>query len=669
VDPRNFFAELKRRNVYKVAVAYTVVGWLLVQIATQVFPFFEIPTWAVRLVVLVIIIGFPIALIIAWAFELTPEGLKRSEGADAAPARASTHRAWIYVVIAAGMISIGLFFLGRYLNLEQRENAEVPAKSIAVLPFENLSEEKGNAYFAEGIQDEILTRLAKIADLKVISRTSTHRYKSSPEDLPKIAQQLGVAHILEGSVQKAGDQVRVTVQLIRTATDAHLWAETYDRKLTDIFAVESEIAENIAKSLRARLTGAEQQAVAAKPTENPEAYEAYLRGLALWNKLQTSPQDLETTTLYFARAVQLDPKFVLAWAHLCAAHTFNYAEFDRTPQRLSQAKQALDNAMRLAPELGDTQFALGMYRYRGLGDYEGALAAFQKARDQAANRVEAIEFSAYVKRRQGKWNDALRLHDESLKLDPRNPILLSEAALTYRALRRFNGAHALVDRALEIESNSALLLVQKAEIYAAEGDLTAAGRVLERVPLDGRDPILFTARLRYWMFLRQYDEAIRETQHVIDGVEKLPKAFVASYRAWLGIVRTLAGDIATAKSDLNQARDELVSIRAQGDTGLYVARNLILVSGFLGDKAVVDREAAQLSDEIKNDAFSGPDLTNALAQARAHLGETDTAIAAVKDLLNFPGERSLTPALLRADPLWDPLRREQRFQKLANSHP
>jgi TolB-like protein/Tfp pilus assembly protein PilF len=620
--------------------------------------------------VLAIIIGFPISLVIAWAFEATPEGIKRTGVADLMPtARSPKRHAWIFVVIVGAALSVALFFIGRYTGRNAASTPELPAKSIAVLPFDNLSRDPDNAYFAEGVQDEILTRLAKVSDLKVISRTSTHRYKSSPEDLPKIAQQLGVAHILEGSVQKAGDRVRVTVQLLRAASDSHLWAETYDRKLTDIFAVESEIAENIAKSLRARLTGTEQQAVAAKPTENPEAYEAYLRGLALWNKLQTSPEDLETTVLYFSRAVELDPKFALAWAYLCVAHTFAYAEVDRSSQNLSQAKEALDTAMRLAPESGDTQFALGVYRYRGLGDYDGALGAFQKARDQAANRVEAIEFSAYVKRRQGKWNDALRLHNESLELDPRNPILLSEAALTYRALRRFNEAHALVDRALEIEPNSTVLLVQKAEIYAAEGDITAAGRLLERVPPDGRVPILFVARLRYWMFLRQYEEAIWASQHVIDGMERLPKAVVASYRAWLGVVRALAGDSATAKSDLNQARDELASIRAQGDTSLHVARNLILASGFLGDKAAVDREAARLSEQIKNDAFSGPSLTQVFAVARAHLGEIDAAIAAVKNLLNLPGDASLTPALLRADPLWDPVRNDPRFQKLCEEKP
>ena len=262
----NFFAELKRRNVYKVAVGYAVVGWLLIQVATQVFPFFEIPNWGVRLVVLLIVVGFPIALVIAWAFELTPGGIKRTEEADRVYPGRSRGRAWIYVVISAGLLSAGLFFLGRYTAPNENKIGNVPAKSIAVLPFENLSRDPDNAYFAEGIQDEILTRLAKVADLKVISHTSTQRYKSSPDNLPQIAKELGVAHILEGSVQKSQDQVRVNVQLINAATDAHLWADSFDRKLIDIFAVESEIAAKVADILKAKLTGAEQHAISMQPT-------------------------------------------------------------------------------------------------------------------------------------------------------------------------------------------------------------------------------------------------------------------------------------------------------------------------------------------------------------------------------------------------------------------
>src|SRR4026209_2310016 len=310
----SFFAELKRRNVYKVAVGYAGVGWLLIQVATQVFPFFEIPNWGVRLIVLLIVVGFPIALVIAWAFELTPGGIKRTEEADLVYPGRSRGRAWIYVVISAGLLSAGLFFLGRYTAPNENKIGNVPAKSIAVLPFENLSRDPDNAYFAEGIQDEILTRLAKVADLKVIARTSTQRFKSAPDDLQQIAKQLGVTNILEGSVQKVADQVRVNVQLINAVTDAHLWAETYDRKLTDIFAVESEIAQAVAQALQATLTGSEKRSIAKKPTENPEAYELYLKGRFFWNK--RTGVDLRKAIEYFQQAIAKDPNYALAYAGL-----------------------------------------------------------------------------------------------------------------------------------------------------------------------------------------------------------------------------------------------------------------------------------------------------------------------------------------------------------------
>ncbi len=666
MDPRNFLTELKRRSVYKVAVTYAVVAWLLVQIATQVFPFLQIPDWAIRLIIMLVALGFPIALVIAWAFELTPEGLKRTETAESLPRRKRDH-AWIYIVVIGLALSLGLFFLGRYTSPHPPAIAPTSSKSIAVLPFENLSTDKENAFFADGIQDEILTRLAKIGDLKVISRISTQRYKSSPDDLPKIAQQLGVAHILEGSVQKSADKVRVTVQLIAATTDSHLWAETYDRSLTDIFAVESEVAEKIAGSLRARLTGAEQAAVSAKPTDNPEAYEAYLHGLALWNRLQTSPRDLDNTILYFARAVQLDPEFALAWASLSAAQIFTYAEFDRTPQRLAKAKESLDAALRLAPEAGETQFALGLYRYRGLTSYDGALAAFSKARSDASSRVEALEFSAYVKRRQGKWDDALALHAQSQELDPRNTILLSEAALTHRALRRFEEALRLLDRALEIEPNSFSLLIQKAEIRQAQGNLETATSLLAAVPVDGQDPIFLDARLHQWRLLRQYAQAIDVLHRLLNAPENLPQSFVSHYRASLGMMEALAGQTAAAKTDLSRAREELVALRAQGDKRDDIAIDLILIAGFLGDKAAVEHEAALAQPTIEHEAMDGPGLESALAVAQTQMGEKDVAIANVKHLLTINGWNALTPALLRLDPFWDPLRSDPRFEKL--SHP
>src|SRR5881296_494002 len=322
----NFFGELKRRNVYKVAVAYIVAGWALSQGIAQVFPVFDIPNWIIRLIVLLIVIGFPIALILAWAFELTPQGIKRTETADAMPetARQKKHT-WIYVVVIAGLFSIGLFFLGRYTAspVDSREGGRLgepslPHKSIAVLPFDNLSRDPDNAYFCEGLQDEILTRLAKVADLKVISRTSTQHFKSAPENLPQIAKQLGVAHILEGSVQKSNDQVRVNVQLINALSDAHLWADTYDRKLIDIFAVESEIAKTIADTLQAKLSGSEKTAMAKKPTVNPEAYELYLKGRFFWNK--RTGDDLRKAIEYFNQATSKDPNYALAYAGLADSY-------------------------------------------------------------------------------------------------------------------------------------------------------------------------------------------------------------------------------------------------------------------------------------------------------------------------------------------------------------
>jgi TolB-like protein len=346
MNPKNFFGELKRRNVYKVAVAYAIVGWLVVQIATQVFPFLEIPTWVVRLVIALVAIGFPIALVIAWAFELTPEGIKHTEdvhsfdsrshhGGQAGqvpPAgRASKKRTWIYVVIVGTAFSIGLFFIGRYTgpNTTSAVRTDLPGKSIAVLPFDNLSRDPDNAYFAEGVQDEILTRLAKVADLKVISRTSTQRFKSAPSDLRDIARQLGVMHILEGSVQKANDQVRVNVQLINALTDAHLWADTYDRKLIDIFSVESEIAKTIADTLQAKLTSSEKQMMAAQPTSDTAAYELYHKGRSLWER--RSGDNIPKAIAFYEQAIARDPNYALAYAGLAKAYILLpfYAGADR----------------------------------------------------------------------------------------------------------------------------------------------------------------------------------------------------------------------------------------------------------------------------------------------------------------------------------------------------
>src|SRR5438132_488555 len=370
----NFFAELKRRNVYKVAVAYAIVGWLLVQVATQVFPFLEIPNWVVRLVIALVMIGFPIALVIAWAFELTPEGIKRTEDVDlAASARQPRKHAWILIVIVGAALSVGLFFIGRYTarNTAGAARTELPAKSIAVLPFDNLSRDPDNAFFAEGVQDEILTRLAKVADLKVISRTSTQRFKSAPSDLREIAKQLGMMHILEGSVQKANDQVRVNVQLINALTDAHLWADTYDRKLIDIFSVESEIAKTIADTLQARLTGSEKQMMAAQPTSDTTAYELYHKGRSLWEK--RSGDNIPKAIAFYEQAIARDPNYALAYAGLADTYILlpYYAGADRRDTS-PKAKEAALKALRLDPNLAEAHLALGKVLFFSEIDLAGA---------------------------------------------------------------------------------------------------------------------------------------------------------------------------------------------------------------------------------------------------------------------------------------------------------
>jgi TolB-like protein len=331
VNPKKFVTELRRRNVYKVAVAYAIVGWLVMQIAATVVPALHLSDAITSAVVLLVILGFPIALIIAWAFELTPEGLKRTEFADQLPTKAPRNRAWIYVVIIAGAISLSLFFFGRYTATSKQSGlTELPAKSIAVLPFENLSGNPENAYFTDGIQEEILMRLAKIADLKVVSRTSTVRYKRSPDNLREIATQLGVANVLEGSVQRTADRVHVNVQLIKAASDAHLWAEAYDRKLTDIFAVESEIAKTIADTLQAKLTGSERNAIAAQPTENTEAHQLYLRGRYLWNR--RTGENLKKALAYFEQAAEKDPHYALAYSGMADSCTLIPIYSAGTPQ-------------------------------------------------------------------------------------------------------------------------------------------------------------------------------------------------------------------------------------------------------------------------------------------------------------------------------------------------
>ncbi len=484
VNPKNILTELKRRNVYRAAVAYGVVAWFLTQLTTQVFPFFEIPNSAVRFVVIALAVGFPIAMLLSWIYELTPEGVVRTEDLDPVEARSVQRRSGRlldFIIIGALLLVIAMLVVGR-LPFYRQTGESISQKSIAVLPFENLSEDKANAYFAEGIQEEILTRLAKIADLKVISRTSTQRYQSKPGNLAEIAKQLGVANILEGSVQKATDQVRVTVQLIQVASDSHLWADTFDRKLTDIFGVESEIAKAIADALQAKLTGGEQRALAVKPTNNSEAYDAYLRGLALEARTTTSPDDSEKAVGFYERAVQLDPGFALAWARLSRANAHVYfGGLDSTTARRNATERALNTAQKLQPNSPETLLAQAYYQYWVRRDYELAKGTFGRVRELLPGSSDVPGALALIARRQGRWDESVAYWEQTLVLDPRNTEWLALAAETYAMLRQFPAALKTYDRLLDIVPNDPDTVASKAKIYQAEGNLEQAGKLLAGV--------------------------------------------------------------------------------------------------------------------------------------------------------------------------------------------
>jgi len=624
--------------------------------------------------VLAIIIGFPIALVIAWVFELTPEGLKRTEDVDLVTQTRTRSHVWIYIVIVGALLSISLFFFGRFTaSTKQNGTTEVPEKSIAVLPVENRSEDKANAYFADGIQDEILTRLAKIADLKVISRTSTQHYKSAPENLPEIARQLGVAHIVEGSVQKSGDSVRVNVQLIKAVNDSHLWADTFDRKLTDIFSVESEVAKAIADQLRAKLTGQEEQVIAAKPTENVEAYDAYLRGLAYSLKPATTTNQ-SGAQKYLREAVRLDPKFALAWALLSYVDARGYLTqfLQPTVALREETRKAAETALTLQHDLGEAILAKGYYHYACLKDYDTALRYFEQARPLLPNSSRIPESLAYVERRRGQWERSESSFNEAERLDPRNVNLLSQHALSYMFLRRFPEALRKLDQVLNITPDDADAVATKAASAQAEGDLPRASTLLAPLrPTADLQQVLET-QVYQAILERRPAPVIPRLKEVLAKPDPTLGYINGELRFWLGWAQEVAGDHTAAQESWRQARSELEPFLKDQPENSRLIGDLALTNAGLGDKtaALAMAERAMAAVPIEKDAVGGPRPIEILARVAAQMGEPDRAIAALQKLLSISGEGALaenvplTPALLRLDPMFDPLRNHPRFQKL-----
>src|SRR5438477_5725901 len=577
------------------------------------------------------------------------------------------------VLIAFAVIVAGIAIFSRY---RVRSTVAAPEKSIAVLPFENRSEDKANAYFAEAIQDEILTRLSKIAELKVISRTSTQHYKSAHENLPAIAKQLGVAHIVEGSVQKNGDAVRVNVQLIKAATDSHLWADTFDRKLTDIFSVESEVAKAIADQLRAKLTGREEQEIAAKPTDNPEAHDAYLRGLAYTLKTLPTSANVLGAQKYLREAVRLDPKFALGWALLSYVDARGYItqSVQPTVALREEARQAAETALTLQPNLGEAVVAKGAYHYFILKDYDTAVRYFEQALQFLPNSSRVPELLAYVARRRGQWDRSEAYFNEAKRLDPRNVNLLTQRATTDISLRRFPEALRKLDQVLDITPDDVDTLVTMASIAQAEGDLPRAVALLAPLHPDADDSGAVETQVYQAILERRPAQIIPRLKEILAKPDPALGYINGELRFWLGWAQDVAGDHAGAQESWRQARRELEPFLKEQPDNYSLIGDLALTNMDLGDKAaaLALSERAIAVNPIEKDAIVGPIPIEILARVAARMGEPDRAIVALEKLLSIPyagalaAGMPLTPALLRLDPMFDPIRNDPRFQKLVS---
>jgi TolB-like protein/Tfp pilus assembly protein PilF len=683
MSQRNFFSELKRRNVYKVAVAYAVVGWLLIQIATQVFPFFQIPDWGVRLVVLAIVIGFPIALVIAWAFEITPQGIKRAKAADSA--REHSHGgAWVYVVLIGVALSVALFFLGRYSARSTASPARTEAainKSIAVLPFENLSEEKANAYFAEGIQNEILTKLATLRDLKVISRTSTAKYQSKPDNLKTVANELGVATLLEGAVQKSGDKVRVNVQLIDARTDSHLWAKTYDRDFKDVFVAESEVAQEIADTLKAKLSPSESHALASVPTQDPQAYDLFLQGEYQLRAAESVPlaQTYARADGFYREAIKRDPNFAQAYAALAYCSLSSHWFLSRrTPAQLTEVKSLVERALELAPDSPEAHLSLAIFHYWGHRQYDAALTELDRTLNLQPNNAKARQYRAWILRRQGKWEQSLNEAKLAQELDPRDGQIPANIALGFATLREWNDAERYASRALAIEPDSFVAI--NAQVIArlnGRGDIERAQQALDAT----REHTVFpaigaggapsgssvgtsvtTVTGGFPVYLHVIARRFADALTFWDTVPELKSAPHSRRLCARVAIQMLAGQ--AAKAEAEEARVLLEEALSERPDDLFSRSQLAWVYLALGrnaDALRLSRETADLLT-IETDAILGAAGQIGLAEVEAWAGEGEAAIKRLRHLLSIPSGVSI--ARLKIDPVWDPIHNRPDFQQL-----
>jgi TolB-like protein/Tfp pilus assembly protein PilF len=675
VNPKNFFGELKRRNVYKVAIAYVVAGWALAQGLAQVLPVFSVPNWIIQLLVVLIILGLPIALGLAWAFELTPEGIKRTEQVDETTAAAHKKRAWVYVVVIGAVISIGLFFLGRYTAAPTQHAADDTAvKSIAVLPFENLSNDKQNTYFADGVQDQILTNLGRVSDLRVISHTTVRQYKSGePRNLREIGRQLGVTHILEGSVQRAGDRLRIAAQLIDARTDSQIWAGTYDRSATDLFGIQSELAESIVAQLQAKLSPEQKAWIEERPTQDLVAFELYLRAKQIVDSYLIA-EDVRAAVLSalqsLDQAIKRDPDFLSAYCYIARANDLLYFfDLAPTPDRILLAEAAVKAALRLRPESAEAHFAMADFLFRCRRDYDGALQELAIARPGLPNDTAFFILSGYINRRRNNWAQAERDFSDAVALDPRNPNAYNLLADTYNLQRRHDLGAQVYQRVLAAGERTPIVFFRWAlALFNGKGDSKALREVLANNPdMDvggGQTPIR--------VFLALIDRNFAEAERVLaasprEHFQDIDYSFYYP-KAWFeAMIARAKGDSSGATAAFSAARtilEQRLAVKPEHARTLAV---LAQVDAGLGRKELAIQEAQHAVDlmPVSKDIYDGALVLEGLAQVYTWTNEPDRAIEVLQKLVAMPGY--VNYARLKLHPMWNPLRGDPRFEKIVNS--
>src|SRR6266567_4189748 len=661
-----FFEEVKRRKVYRVAAAYIIAAGGIIQLASAAFPAWELPNWALRLVIVLLLTGFPIALILGWAFDVTPQGIKTTP----ASAPKAKLRRNLLVLVAAGVVvsATAGFFL-----LLPRASAHKIDKSIAVLPFENLSDDKENAYFADGIQDDVLTNLSKIGDLKVISRTSVMAYRGQTPNIREIGKALGVSSILEGSVRRIGNRVRVNVQLINASNDEHMWAEDYDRDLTYVFAIQTDLAQKIVGELQAKLSPTEKALMERKPTENGEAYLAFVQA----HDLQCAVEDtgkLKQSEQLYARAIELDPKFALALARYSQLQSWLFHTVEPTRERRQKARTLAEQALQLQPDLPEAHLAMGLSYYYGDNNYDAAQKEFEIARRGLPNESEVYLALAAIQRRQGKWAESTANFEKAASLNPKESWPLQNLAFNYEMLRNFDAANKTIDRGLEVDPGGLGLWEMKSKLAIAEkGDLSVSEKAFQAVksmPMNNEQKLRIAgSRANVFLLERKYQEGLREAESLPDDV--LHAAFeqhLSDKYYLIGFARKALQDNAGARAAFLKAKDLLEAQLKQSPDSADMHIQLAKVLAYLGEKDAALAEAQRATELLpeSKDAFGGPEIAAGVAEVHVILGDNGRAIEILDGLLSRPS--AVTVQGLKINPIWDPLRNDPRFQALLNKH-